>query len=116
MELQDLEVADVKVLRLAGRFDMTTAAWAHSWLDSATRAEPAHVVVDLSQVNFVDSTALSTLVAGMKRARLLGGDVRLCGLQAPVRMIFELTRLDKAFEIFAREEDAIGAFAAEKSA
>ena len=46
----------------------------------------------------------------MKRARQRDGDLRLCCLQRPVRMIFELTRLDKAFEIFAGEDEAIQAF------
>jgi len=38
------------------------------------------------------------------------GDLYICGLQQPVRIIFELTRLDKFFEIFPAEEDAIAAF------
>ena len=54
--------------------------------------------------------ALSALVEGMKRSRQLEGDLRLCNLQQPVRMIFELTRLDRAFEIFSSEEEAIQAF------
>ncbi len=66
--------------------------------------------MNLAGVQFVDSTALATLVQGMKRCRQLKGDLRLCGLQQPVRMIFELTRLDKAFEIFSGEDEAIQAF------
>lgn len=67
-------------------------------------------MVNLEQVNFVDSTALATLVQGMKRARQQGGDLYLAHLQPPVRMIFELTRLDKAFAIYASEEEAVRAF------
>ena len=50
------------------------------------------------------------LVQGMKRCRERDGDLRLCALQQPVRMIFELTRLDRAFEIYQSEEDAVQAF------
>jgi anti-sigma B factor antagonist len=53
---------------------------------------------------------MATLVQGMKRCREKEGDLRLSELQQPVRMIFELTRLDRAFEIFNSERDAILAF------
>lgn len=110
MELQEKSMNNIKVLTLSGRFDALTSPGVQSWLEDATKAKPAQIVVNLAAVTFIDSTALSTLVAGMKRARQLDGDLRLCKLQQPVRMIFELTRLDKAFEIFPGEEEAIGAF------
>ena len=68
--------------------------------------------MNLENVVFVDSTALATLVQAMKRCRQLDGDLRLSNLKQPVRMIFELTRLDRAFEIFNLEEEAVGAFSA----
>lgn len=57
-------------------------------------------VVDLSQVDFMDSSGLVTLVTGLKAARQSGLRLVLCNLQAPVRLIFELTQLDSVFEIF----------------
>src|SRR5438046_2874045 len=99
MELMVRNSLPVQVLGLSGSFTNTTAGAARQWLDEATAQRPAFVVVDLADVRFLDSTALSTLVYAMKRARALGGDVRLCGLQQPVRMIFEMTRLDRVFEM-----------------
>ena len=110
MDLQSKSINNIKVLTLTGRFDALTSVEVQTWLDDATKVKPVQIVVNLSAVTFVDSTALSTLVAGMKRARQADGDLRLCKLQQPVRMIFELTRLDRAFEIFPGEEDAVGAF------
>jgi anti-sigma B factor antagonist len=46
----------------------------------------------------------------MKHSRERNGELRLCGLQQPVRMIFELTRLDRVFEIFPNEEEALRAY------
>ena len=110
MDLTTRNNPPVKILVLTGSFSNTTAAPARQWLDEATAEPPAYVVVDLANVRFMDSTALSTLVHAMKRARALGGDLRLCGLQQPVRMIFEMTRLDRVFEIFNQADDAIQAF------
>lgn len=110
MDLTTKSKNNIKVLTLSGRFDALTAPSVQAWLEEATQAKPVQIVVNMEAVSFVDSTALSTLVSGMKRARQAEGDLRLCRLQQPVRMIFELTRLDKAFEIFPGEHEAITAF------
>jgi anti-sigma B factor antagonist len=110
MELKTRHVNNVLVLELEGRFDTQTVQPVRELIRNATSNAPAQLVVNLESVNFVDSTALSALVEGMKRSRQLQGDLRLCNLQQPVRMIFELTRLDRAFEIFTNEEEAIQAF------
>jgi anti-sigma B factor antagonist len=99
------------VLELSGRFDSYVAPRAAEWLEKATLTAPAHIVVDLSDVNFVDSTALATLVQGLNRARKRNGELYLCGLQKQVYMIFELTRLNKAFHIFVDEDHALQAIA-----
>ncbi len=110
MELTSRVNGNVKILALSGSFDTFTAGWARQWMEEATKIPPAYLVINLSDVQFLDSTALSTLVQGMKRAREHKGDMRLCGLQQPVRMIFELTRLDRVFEIYSTEDGAIQAF------
>ena len=110
MDLTIHDTPRVKVLSLAGSFNKASATAARQWLEEATLAAPACVVVDLAGVRFLDSTALSTLVHAMKRARALGGDVRLTGLQQPVRMIFEMTRLDRIFEIDDQVDEAVQAF------
>jgi anti-sigma B factor antagonist len=114
MELKSRSEGQVKILELSGRFDSYTAPQVRQWLEEAADQGSAQLVLNLSGVHFVDSTALATLVQGMKRCRQLRGDLRLCCLQQPVRMIFELTRLDKAFEIFASEEAAVQTFDAQK--
>jgi anti-sigma B factor antagonist len=110
MELQSHTKGNIRILELAGRFDTQSVPEVGEWIQGATTSPPANVIVNLQDVTFLDSTALSTLVQGLKKSRSINGDLRLCGLQHPVRMIFELTRLDKAFEIFKTEEDAIEAF------
>ncbi len=95
------------VINLAGRFDAHETQAVSAWLNEQMDAGKIYLVVNLSGVNFIDSTALSVLVQGLKHCREKGGNLHLCALQQPVRVIFELTRLDKAFSIFAAEEDAL---------
>jgi anti-sigma B factor antagonist len=87
-------------LPVSGRFDAFTAPGVRDWLAQPERAQVPICVVDLTNATFVDSTALAVLISGMKQCRERGGDLWLCGLQRPVRIIFELTRLDRAFTIY----------------
>lgn len=57
-------------------------------------------VIDLAQVDFMDSSGLVALVTGLTAARQSSCRLVLCNVQAPVRIIFELTKLDEVFEIF----------------
>jgi anti-sigma B factor antagonist len=110
MQIESQMTKNVAVLELAGRFDAYTAPEVTTLLERS--AAPPRVVVDLRGVSFIDSTALAVLVRGMKQCRQRDGDLHLCGLQQPVRIIFELTRLDKAIRIFPARDEAIDAFGA----
>ena len=110
MKISASLINDIKVLEISGSFDIYTAEPIRSWLDQNVCDPPANVIIDLSGVNFIDSTALAILVQGIKRARERNGDIRLCGLQQPVRMVLELTRLDRVFEIFPTRELAVMGF------
>lgn len=100
----------VTIFEMNGRFDTYTADKLRQMLEQALSQPPAQIVVDLTGVGFVDSTALAALVQGMKRSRQQAGDLRLCGLGQSVRIIFELTRLDQAFEIYDKPREAIASF------
>lgn len=110
MELILRYADNVKILELAGRFDTYTAGEVRQWIADATSDESANIVVNLQGVDFVDSTALATLVQGVKNCRQLDGDLRLCEVQQSVRMVFELTRLDRFFEVYPHEIEAVKAF------
>lgn len=72
--------------------------------------EHENVIIDLSSANFVDSSFLGTLVAGLKKCTMKNGDLKIVGLQEPVKSMFELTRLYKIFDIFDSLDEAVKAF------
>lgn len=72
--------------------------------------EKCHIVIDLTQVRFVDSSGLGALVSGFKNASARNGNLKLSGLQPQVKSMFELTRLHRVFEIFPDVEDALSSF------
>ena len=111
MNIKSRTVNGIVILELDGRFDANEAENVRQMLKEAVRVIPAKVVVNLKMVNFIDSSGLAVLVQGMKRSRNNKGDVHLCNLQQKVRIIFELTRLDKAFKIFSDLNSAMADFA-----
>lgn len=64
-------------------------------------------VIDLVDVDFMDSSGLVSLVKGLKTARQSGCRLVLCNVKAPVRLILEITQLDSVFEIFHTYEDIL---------
>jgi anti-sigma B factor antagonist len=110
MQLNTHNIGDIAVLSLSGRFDVNTAPNVADWLNQATLNSPARIIVNMANTTFVDSTGLATLVQALKRCRQGKGDLHICGLQRSVYIIFELTRLDKAFNIFVDESHAVQAF------
>ena len=68
------------------------------------------IAADMTKVSFLDSIILGTLVWGMKKMRDAGGDWRLFGLHAFVRRLFDITQLDKAFQLFDDEESAVSSY------
>jgi anti-anti-sigma factor len=68
------------------------------------------IVVGLGQVEFVDSSFLSSLMAGLKQASSQNGDLKLAEVQPSVRYILQITRLEKVFEVYDTVEEALKKF------
>lgn len=69
-----------------------------------------HLLIDLTDVRFIDSSGLGALVSGFKNAISHQGSLKLTSLQPQVRSMFELTRLHRVFEIFGSTAEALENF------
>lgn len=97
----------VIVLAPSGRLDITTAWQFRLKLQECISKLSPHVVVDLSQVNFIDSSGLTSLVAGMRDADKVKGSFRICNVHQEAKLVFEVTMMDSVFEIFETQEEAL---------
>ncbi len=86
-----------------------SAANAPEFLEQLTTAVTSEqnqiLLVDMKQVEFLDSAGLMVLVKALRMAQNLGHRFIICSLAPSVRMVFELTQLDKVFEIFDSRHD-----------
>lgn len=67
------------------------------------------IIVDLSEVQHVDSAGLSALLLGQRQMRLNGGEIRLAGLNESIRSLLDITQLNRMFPIFATVPEALNA-------
>lgn len=65
------------------------------------------IIVNLSYVEFIDSSFLGSLVAGLKLIKEKGGKIIIVGLHPHVRITFELTHMDKIFPVYTTVEEAM---------
>ena len=101
---------NVLVVDVIGDLDARSAADLKLTLNEKIEKGHIWVLVNLSEVPYMDSAGLGVLVSGLKNANRQNGDLKLWGLQPDVRNIFELTRLNKVFQIFEDEESALASF------
>lgn len=91
----------IKVIRLDGSFNASKAVEFKLQLTTAITPEGhANVLVDLEQVESLDSAGLMLLVDGLRLTQTLERRFGLCSIPPSIQIIFELTQLDQVFEIF----------------
>lgn len=72
--------------------------------------ETNKVVFDVGKLRFVDSSGLKTILWCQKQLTAAQGDLKLCGMTARVRSLFELVRIHRILDILGTREEAVGAF------
>ena len=109
MNISSQSNGDAMVLRIEGaRVDAAVAIQFKGAVMEATKQAGSRVILDMSQVDFLDSSGLGAVVASMK---LLAPakKLELAGLTPIVAKVFRLTRMDQVFAIHASAEEALAA-------
>jgi anti-sigma B factor antagonist len=97
------------VVDISGEIDVYTAPTLREHLSELVADGKYHLVLDLEQVAFLDSTGLGVLVGGLKRVRAHEGSLQLVCTQERILKVFRITGLTKVFPIHSSVPDALGA-------
>ena len=109
MEIEHRKQGDILIAKIMNnRLDAQGAEdFRHTMSDFIASGNRC-ITLDISEVDFVDSSGLGAMVSVLK---LIGedGDIAICSPTEPAMRMFKLTRMNKVFRIFEREEDAVKA-------
>jgi anti-sigma B factor antagonist len=98
-----------RVVALRGELDVATMPSLDEALSGAVRGEGTpRVLIDLSEVTFIDSTALMRLLTALRQLDRRGGQMVLACSNPTVLRLFEVTRTNETFEIFPTRDRALG--------
>ena len=98
---------DTYVISLVGEVDLYTAPEFKQQLLEVIGQGAREVVVDFTDTTFIDSTTLGVLVGGVKRLRSNDGQLSLVCSDRNITKIFEITGLDRVFDIYPDRESAL---------
>ena len=107
MELTRKRVEETNVVHVNGSLTVATAQEFFSQMVSYLEGGDSNFLLEMSSVDFVDSTGLGTIVRLAKRVREAKGELRVCDPQPKILELLELTRLDKILPIFKTQEEAL---------
>ena len=96
----------IKIFRPTGIFDnIKVLEFQEDLLKSLTEESKNKVLLDFTGITFMDSAGLGSLVLLLKMARTHGGQMYLCNVNEQIQMLFELTNMNRVFEIFGTQAD-----------
>jgi anti-sigma B factor antagonist len=100
------ETPDSTVIAVGGEIDVYSAPRLREKLINLVESGNYHLIVDMEEVEFLDSTGLGVLVGGLKRVRAHEGWIDLVCTQGRILRIFRITGLSKVFNIYDTVADA----------
>jgi anti-anti-sigma factor len=95
----------VKVLELSGILDGIKGNELRREVRDVLAKGAEILLIDMKEVNFIDSSGLGALVSAMQMARNANAKLFICSISAQVKMLFELTKMDRIFQTFADQDE-----------
>ncbi len=98
-------LTQVKIFQPSGSLDATKSQAFREEITEIVEDGTQLVLIDLKNVTFMDSSGLGALVLAFKTLRAANSKLVLCSINEQIRILFELTGMDKVFEIFANQDE-----------
>jgi anti-sigma B factor antagonist len=110
MQVKSEDKNNVKICYIDGEIDINTSPQIKKLFDKILSEKKPKIIINFSKVSYVDSSGLATLVEFLKNTKGYGGKLKLSDLSSKIKSLFEITKLDKLFDIIVSEDEAIKNF------
>ncbi|MEO5920197.1 MAG: STAS domain-containing protein [Pseudolysinimonas sp.] len=105
VNVRDL-TGDIAVIQLVGRLNMASAARLREAVTSIVDSGRTRVSIDMSGVDFLDSSGLGAIISALKTTRQAGGDLRIAAPTGQAKLVLQLTNLDRVLTAYDDAETA----------
>ena len=117
MKIETRTVGDITILDCSGKITLGEGTMmVRNAVRDILKNNGKKIILNLGDVNYIDSSGIGELVSSYTTAKRLGGDLKLTGVPKTVRCVLQITALDTVFEIFDDEEAALRAFGQSRGA
>jgi anti-sigma B factor antagonist len=110
LDIQTKTQGQVAVVAISGSIDALTSSEVSSHLTSQVGQGYRHIVLDLSQVEYMSSAGLRAIMEGLKSSRQAGGDLRLASPQPGVDKVLKMAGFPSILKSFASPVEAAASF------
>jgi len=107
LEINTEKVDQNVFVHIKGEVDLYSSPEVRGKIFDLVKKKVPVILINLEKVKYMDSSGVATLIEGLQQCNKYNGRFALFGLQDNVREVFELTRLDKIFEIHRDRESAL---------
>jgi anti-sigma B factor antagonist len=110
MALRFETIGDISIIQIRGRLEAANRDELKSAVDARLADQQDKFLLDLGQLEFIDSSGLGCLVSCLRSADKAGGALKIVSLRDYVAKLFETTRLDRVFEVYPDRDKALKSF------
>ena len=110
MQINKTKQQDIVICQINGDVDINSSPDIRRAFDELAGLKQKKIIINLKEVSYIDSSGLATLVEMLKKAKSYGGRLKLSNLADRVKGLFEITKLEKIFEIYDTQEEAMSGF------
>lgn len=97
----------LKVFQPSQHITEVNAQEIRDWVQESLSSGAKHLLIDFSDVKFINSSGLGALAIALKVAREAQCDLALCQLNPQARMTLEISGMDQAFDIYSSQDDFV---------
>ena len=113
MNIAVKQQGDIQIMQCGGSLDADTVSNFKKIAYDLVGAGNTRIIIDCSNLTFIDSMGLGVLISLLRRVRQRSGDVKVAALSDEVKTIFEITRLHRLFDVCADAPSAVKQFGKE---
>jgi len=110
VNFQERTESGVQVVNVSGQLDAFSTPDAKAEFKKLTDARNYKILLNLQNLDYINSTAIGAIVALAQQVRRHKGDLKLCCMKDDIKKVFDLVGASKILEIFKTEQDALKGF------